>query len=70
MPEALPKLVHDRRPDVVDSAGWRAIDAAEIARGSDHGRPRNKFTDVADMLTAAASAPPARRGILARLRDR
>ena len=49
-PEALAKLVHTRQPDAVDSAGWRAIDAAEIARGSDDGRPRNKFTDVADML--------------------
>ena len=58
-PEALAKLVRARQPDVVDSAGWRAIDAAEIARGSDDGRPRNKFTDVADMLAAAATAQPA-----------
>ena len=70
-PEALAKLVHARRPKVVDSAGWRAIDAAEIARGSHDGRPRNKFTDVADMLVAAATAqpaPPLRRRLLARLR--
>ena len=48
------------------------IDAAEIARGSDDGRPRNKFTNVADMLAAAATAqpaPPVRRRLLARLRD-
>jgi ferredoxin/flavodoxin---NADP+ reductase len=72
-PEALAELVHTRQPDAVHSAGWRAIDAAEIARGSDDGRPRNKFTDVADMLAAAATAqptPPARRRLLARLRDR
>jgi ferredoxin/flavodoxin---NADP+ reductase len=68
-PEALAKLVHARRPDAVDSAGWRAIDAAEIARGADDGRPRNKFTDVADMLAAAAPAPPLRRRLAARLRD-
>ena len=71
-PEALDRLVHARQPAVVDSAGWRAIDAAEIARGGDDGRPRNKFTDVADMLAAAATAPPApplRRRLLARLRD-
>ena len=67
---ALAELVHTRQPDAVGSAGWRAIDAAEIARGSDDGRPRNKFTDVADMLAAAATAPPARRRLLARLRDR
>jgi ferredoxin--NADP+ reductase len=71
-PEALAKLVHARRPDAVDSAGWRAIDAAEITRGADDGRPRNKFTDVADMLAAAATAtpaPPLRRRLAARLRD-
>jgi ferredoxin/flavodoxin---NADP+ reductase len=71
-PDALDKLVHARQPDVVDSAGWGAIDAAEVARGIDDGRPRNKFTDVADMLAAAATAPPAprvRRRLLARLRD-
>jgi ferredoxin--NADP+ reductase len=71
-PEALAKLVRARRPEVVDSAGWRAIDAAEIARGSDDGRPRNKFIDVADMLAAAATAqpaPPLRRRLAARLRD-
>jgi len=72
-PEALAKLVRARRPEVVDSAGWRAIDAAEIARGSDDGRPRKKFIDVADMLAAAATAQPApslRRRLAARLRDR
>lgn len=71
-PEALVKLVQARRPDTVDSAGWGAIDAAEIARGGDEGRPRNKFTDVADMLAVAAAAPPApsvRRRLLARLRE-
>jgi ferredoxin--NADP+ reductase len=71
-PAALIKLVRARQPDCVDSAGWRAIDAAEIARGADDGRPRNKFTDVADMLAVAATAPPApplRRRLAARLRD-
>jgi ferredoxin/flavodoxin---NADP+ reductase len=70
-PGSLANLVHARRPDVVDSAGWRAIDAAEIARGHHDGRPRNKFTDVADMLAAAATAqpPPLRRRLLARLGD-
>jgi ferredoxin--NADP+ reductase len=67
-PDGLDKLVHARQPDIVDSPGWGAIDAAEIARGIDDGRPRNKFTDVADMLAAAATAPPTpRRRLLARL---
>jgi ferredoxin--NADP+ reductase len=71
-PAALANLVHARQPDAVDSAGWRAIDAAEIARGSHDGRPRNKFTDVTDMLATAATGPPApplRRRLLARLRE-
>jgi ferredoxin--NADP+ reductase len=72
-PGELATLVRSRQPALVDSEGWRAIDAAEIARGSGEGRPRNKFTDVAEMLAAAASAPsahPLRSRLLARLRDR
>jgi ferredoxin--NADP+ reductase len=70
-PGALAKLVRERQPEVVDAAGWRAIDAAEIARGNCGGRPRNKFTDVADMLAAAATAPapPLRRRLADRLRQ-
>jgi ferredoxin--NADP+ reductase len=56
-PAALDKLVRERQPKVVDANGWRAIDAAEMARGELAGRPRNKFTSVADMLDAASSAP-------------
>ena len=49
--------------------GWQAIDEAEIARGGEH-RPRDKFTSVADMLAAAATAPapPMRDRVLAGLR--
>ncbi|KAB7761281.1 ferredoxin [Mycolicibacterium mucogenicum DSM 44124] len=53
---ALQQLIRNRRPDVVDMAGWRAIDAAEIARGGAD-RPRDKFIDVSDMVAAAAGAP-------------
>ena len=51
------------------AAGWEAIDRAEIARGGED-RPRDKFTAVADMLTAAATAPapPLRQRLLAGLR--
>lgn len=71
-PTALAELVAARQPDLVGTAGWRAIDAAEVARGTVDGRPRRKFTDVADMLAAAAAAPqePSRgRRLLARLRS-
>jgi ferredoxin--NADP+ reductase len=52
-PAALPRLVRDRQPDVVDAAGWRAIDDAETARGRAQGRPRVKFTSVPELLAAA-----------------
>jgi ferredoxin--NADP+ reductase len=68
-PSALDKLVRARQPAVVDAAGWRAIDAAEVARGDRAGRPRNKFTSVGDMLAvvAAAPAPSLRRRLADRL---
>jgi ferredoxin--NADP+ reductase len=68
-PTALDKLVRGRQPAMVDAAGWKAIDAAEIARGGDE-RPRDKFTTTAEMLAAAAAAPtpPVRRRPLASLR--
>lgn len=72
-PAALARLVRARQPDVVDFAGWRAIDAVEVARGEGQGRPRHKLTTVADMLAAAAipgRTPSLRRRLLARLRAR
>jgi ferredoxin/flavodoxin---NADP+ reductase len=66
---ALDKLVRSRKTEMVDAAGWKAIDAAEVARGGGE-RPRDKFTTVAEMLAAAATAPtpPMRERILAGLR--
>jgi len=54
---ALQAFVRDRRPEVIDAAGWRAINAAELRRGEAGGRPRVKFTAVRDMMAAAAAAP-------------
>jgi ferredoxin/flavodoxin---NADP+ reductase len=70
-PSALDTLVRTRQPAVVDAAGWRAIDAAEVSRGSLSDRPRNKFTSIAEMLAvaAAAPAPPLRRRLADRLRQ-
>jgi ferredoxin--NADP+ reductase len=56
-PSALETLIRARQPDLVDAAGWRAIDVAEISRGEAAGRPRVKFTSVSDMLSAAAARP-------------
>ena len=55
-PATLDKFVRGRQPGVVDAAGWKAIDAAEIARGGGQ-RPRDKFTATADMVAAAANGP-------------
>ncbi len=68
-PAELNRLVRDRRPDVIDAAGWQAIDKAEIERGGED-RPRDKFTSVADMVAvaAAAPAPPLLQRVLAGLR--
>jgi ferredoxin/flavodoxin---NADP+ reductase len=68
-PPELDKLVRARQPAVVDAAGWRAIDAVEVARGNRADRPRSKFTSLDDMLAVAATAPapPLRRRLADRL---
>ena len=48
-------VVRGRCPDVVDLAGWRAIDAEERRRGAARGRPRAKIVDVEEMLRVARS---------------
>ncbi len=60
-PAALGRLLRARQPDLVDDAGWRAIDAEETARGAATGRPRVKFTSVADTLEAARRTPSRRK---------
>ncbi|HYI36306.1 MAG TPA: FAD-dependent oxidoreductase [Thermoleophilaceae bacterium] len=55
-PAAVAELVAERAPDAVAYEGWEAIDAAETAAGEPLGRPRVKFTTVADMLGAARSS--------------
>lgn len=54
-PALLDKLIRARQPDLVDAAGWQAINAAETSRGAADGRTRVKFTAVPDMVAAAAS---------------
>jgi ferredoxin/flavodoxin---NADP+ reductase len=66
-PSALDALIRSRQPDVVDRARWRAIDRAEVERGQADGRPRDKFTAVADMLAVPLPDGSSRRRILAGL---
>ena len=60
-PAALRRLVRERRPEAIDAAGWHAIDAAEIANGAVAGRPRVKFTSVADLIAVARGSARATR---------
>ena len=49
--EALRKLLGEREVDWVDYAGWKVIDAAELA-GASTERCRHKFSTTAEMLAA------------------
>lgn len=48
--EAVRELLRERQVRVVSFEDWKKIDAAEIAQGQASGKPREKFTRVADML--------------------
>jgi len=47
-------LLQRRNIRPVSFADWKNIDAAEIARGAKYGKPREKFTDVKEMLALLA----------------
>ncbi len=53
------ELLAERAGDHVTYFGWQAIDAAEVAAGEPHGRPRVKFATVAEMVEASRAAEPA-----------
>ena len=54
-PGSIEALVKERQPDYVSYSDWKKIDAAEVAAGESAGRPRVKYTRIADMLEAARS---------------
>jgi ferredoxin--NADP+ reductase len=51
--EQIDALLAGRRPDLVTTEGWRAIDAHELERGRAEGRPRVKLAARDDLLAAA-----------------
>jgi ferredoxin/flavodoxin---NADP+ reductase len=57
--EQIDALLAERRPDVVSSDGWRAIDTQELERGRDEDRPRVKLASREELLAAANAARPA-----------
>jgi ferredoxin--NADP+ reductase len=58
-PSSIETLLDERAPDHVTYSGWEAIDAAEVAAGEPHGRPRVKFCKVEEMVEVAKSGAPA-----------
>ena len=55
-PAGLLAMLEERGVEVVDYAGWEAIDAHERGRGEPHGRPRVKLVRRAEHLLHAAAS--------------
>lgn len=55
-PEAIADLIAQRQPQFFSYTDWRKLDEIEVARGEAQGRPRVKFTSVAEMLAALEKA--------------
>ncbi|MFD4180132.1 FAD-dependent oxidoreductase [Rhodococcus sp. NPDC058514] len=53
---ALSRLVRERQSAVIDRAGWKLIDEAELRRGAERGRIREKITDPAELALIAGAA--------------
>ena len=51
--EVFGRLLRERCGHVVSYTEWERINAAEIARGEPAGRPRDKFSDIDDMIEVA-----------------
>jgi ferredoxin--NADP+ reductase len=56
-PQAAQKQIHEQQPLYVSFDEWLKLDALEVKRGKSEGRPRVKFTRVADMLSALNKTP-------------
>jgi ferredoxin--NADP+ reductase len=54
--EAIDALLAARRPDLVTTEGWRAIDALELERGRSEERPRVKLASRDELLATGAPA--------------
>ncbi len=49
---SLERFVRERQPNYVSFEDWLKLDAVELTRGQQQGRPRVKFTSIDDMLAA------------------
>jgi ferredoxin--NADP+ reductase len=50
--ETTPRLLAAKRVKSVDFTQWKRLDKIELTRGAEHGKVREKFTRVEDMLAA------------------
>jgi ferredoxin--NADP+ reductase len=50
---AIREFLADKGLKVVDNDAWQKIDAAEIERGKEKGKPREKFVTVDELLSNA-----------------
>ena len=53
--EGAQQLIEARQPNAISYPEWLRIDAEETSRGEAAGRPRVKFTDIAEMVSIAKS---------------
>ncbi len=51
-PAAVEKLVRERQPEFVSYEDWSRLNELETEKGKSQGRPRVKFTDVKEMMSA------------------
>ena len=54
--EQIDNLLAERRPDLVTTEGWRAINAQELERGEREQRPRVKLASREELLAAGTAA--------------
>ncbi|MBN1515159.1 FAD-dependent oxidoreductase [Candidatus Sumerlaeota bacterium] len=50
--EAALEMIRQRRPEFIDFENWQKLDALELKRGQETGRPRVKFTSVPEIMQA------------------
>lgn len=55
--DGIEESLRQRRPEALTRTEWGAIDRAEIARGTECGRPRVKFTSITELVTTGKKQP-------------
>jgi len=53
-PASIDALVHERQPNAISYDDWTRVDAIELAKGEESGRPRVKFTSRAQIKEVLA----------------